>query len=38
VLDRFTLADLVRNPGSLKAMRKLLAEPEKPARAALARP
>jgi Rrf2 family transcriptional regulator, nitric oxide-sensitive transcriptional repressor len=38
VLDRYTLADLVKNPGSLRAMRRLLADPETPARAQRPRP
>lgn len=38
VLDRYTLADLVGNPGSLRAMRRLLAAPDKPARAPRPRP
>lgn len=37
VLDRFTLADLVKNPGNLRAMRRLLGEPDKPAPATPAR-
>ena len=37
VLDRFTLADLVKNPGNLRAMRRLLGEPDKPAPATSAR-
>lgn len=31
VLDRYTLADLVKNPGSLRGMRRLLADPRKEA-------
>jgi len=38
VLDRYTLADLVANPGNLKAMRKLLSDPRKEATVARPRP